>query len=275
MSARDEFARIASSGDSAIEIDRAALLIAAEEYTDLMLDDYLGKLDDLADRVRQRLHADAGPHETLARLNQVLFEEEGFRGDDKEYYDPRNSYLNEVIDRRIGIPITLSAVYREVARRVGLELQGVGFPGHFLLKHATEEGEILIDAFYRGQILTHDDCRERLKQNFKDKLEFHPKQLQSTTPRLMLFRILNNLKGIYVNRREHVRALAAVERMLLLVPDSPSEVRDRGILLSGVGRPLESVSELARYLKLKPDARDRKRVEGIIDRLRLQIGMAN
>jgi len=275
VSARDEFARIASSGDSAIEIDRAALLIAAEEYTDLMLDDYLGKLDDLAERVRQRLYVDAGPHETLARLNQVLFEEEGFRGDDKEYYDPRNSYLNEVIDRRIGIPITLSAVYREVARRVGFELQGVGFPGHFLLKHATEEGEILIDVFYRGQIMTHDDCRERLNQNFKDKLEFHPKQLESTTPRLMLFRILNNLKGIYVNRREHVRALAAVERMLLLVPDSPSEVRDRGILLASGGRPLESVSELARYLKLKPDARDRKRVEGIIDRLRLQIGMAN
>ncbi len=275
MSARGAFARIVSGGDKAIEIDRTALLIAAEEYPDLMVDDYLGKLDDMAEQVRQRLYADAGPHETVARLNQVLFDEEGFRGDDKEYYDPRNSYLNEVIDRRIGIPITLSAVYGEVARRVGFELQGIGFPGHFLLKHVTEEGEILIDVFYRGKILTHDDCRERLKQNFKDKLEFHPRQLQSTTPRLMLFRILNNLKGIYVNRREHARALAAVERMLLLVPDSPSEVRDRGILLSGVGRPLEGVGELARYLKLKPDAPDRERVEGIIDRLRLQIGMAN
>ena len=275
MSARDAFARIVSGGYKAIEIDRTALLIAAEEYPDLMVEDYLGKLDDMAERVRQRLYADAGPHETVARLNQVLFEEEGFRGDDKEYYDPRNSYLNEVIDRRIGIPITLSAVYGEVARRVGFELQGIGFPGHFLLKHVTTGGEILIDVFYRGKILTHDDCRVRLKQNFKDKLEFHPRQLQSTTPRLMLFRILNNLKGIYVNCREHARALAAVERMLLLVPDSPSEVRDRGILLSGVGRPLEGIGELARYLKLKPNAPDRERVEGIIDRLRLQIGMAN
>ena len=275
MSARDAFARMATGGDDAIEIDRAALLIAAEEYPDLVVNDYLAKLDDLAERVRQRLYVDAGPHETLARLNQVLFDEEGFRGDDKEYYDPRNSFLNDVMDRRIGIPITLSAVYREVGRRVGFELQGVGFPGHFLLKHEMNEGEILIDAFHHGRILTHEDCRERLKQNFKDNLEFHPKQLKNTSPRLMLFRILNNLKGIYVNRREHVRALAAVERMLLLVPDSPSEVRDRGILLSGVGRPLEGVSELARYLKLKPNAKDRKRVEGIIDRLRLQIGMAN
>ncbi len=275
MSARDAFARIASGEDSPIEIDRAALLISAEEYPNLVVNDYLGKLDDLAERVRQRLYVGAGPHETLARLNQVLFDEEEFRGDDKEYYDPRNSYLSDVIDRRIGIPITLSAVYGEVARRIGFELQGVGFPGHFLLKHEMKEEEILIDVFYHGQILTHDDCRERLKQNFKDKLEFHPKQLQSTTPRLMLFRILNNLKGIYVNRPEHTRALAATERMLLLVPDSPAEVRDRGILLSSVGRPLEGVSELARYLKLKPDARDRQRVEGMIDRLRLQIGMAN
>ncbi len=161
--------------------------------------------------------------------------------DSKEYYDPRNSYFNEVIDRRIGIPITLSAVYGEVARRVGFRLQGVSFPGHFLLKHEMEEGEIIIDPFHRGQILTHDDCRARLKDSSHGKLEFHPQQLASTSPRLMLFRILGNLKSIYVNRREHPRALGAVERMLLLVPDSPPEVRDRGILLSGVGRPLEGI----------------------------------
>ena len=275
MSTREAFARMAAGEDDAIEIDRAALLIAAEEYPDLSLDAYLGKLDDLAQRVREKLFTDAGPRETLARLNQVLFDEEVFRGDDKEYYDARNSYLNEVIDRRVGIPITLSAVYGEVARRVGFRLLGVGFPGHFLLKHEMEEGEILIDPFHRGQILTHDDCRARLKEDFQGKLEFHHRQLDRTSPRLMLFRILNNLKGIYVKRRDHPRALAAVERMLLLVPDSPSEVRDRGILLSGVGRPLEGVGELARYLRLKPDAGDRERVEGIMDRLRLQVGMAN
>ena len=134
MSARDAFARIASGEDSPIEIDRAALLISAEEYPNLVVNDYLGKLDDLAERVRQRLYVDAGPHETLARLNQVLFDEEGFRGDDKEYYDPRNSYLSDVIDRRIGIPIILSAVYGEVARRIGFELQGVGFPGPLLVE---------------------------------------------------------------------------------------------------------------------------------------------
>ena len=266
---------MAAREDDAIEIDRAALLIAAEEYPDIWMDEYLDKLEGLAQRVRTLLYKDAGPRETLARLNQVLFEEEGFRGDSKEYYDPRNSYLNEVIDRRIGIPITLSAIYGEVARRVGFRLQGVGFPGHFLLKHEMEEGEILIDPFHRGQILTQDDCRARVKENFQGKLEFHPKQLASTSPRLLLFRMLGNLKGIYVNRREHPRALAAVERMLLLTPDSPPEVRDRGILLSGVGRPLEGVGELARYLRLKPNAGDRERVESIMDRLRLQVGMAN
>ncbi len=275
MSARDDFAQMAAREDDAIEIDRGALLIAAEEYPDLWMDEYLDKLEGFAQRVRNLLFKDAGPRETLARLNQVLFEEESFRGDSREYYDPRNSFLNEVIDRRIGIPITLSAVYGEVARRVGFRLQGVSFPGHFLLKHDMEEEEIIIDPFHRGQILTHDDCRARLKDSSQGKIEFHPQLLAGTSPRLMLFRILGNLKSIYVNRREHQRALAAVERMLLLVPDSPPEVRDRGILLSGVGRPLEGVGELARYLRLKPDAGDRERVEGIMDRLRLQVGMAN
>jgi regulator of sirC expression with transglutaminase-like and TPR domain len=266
---------MAAREDDAIEIDRGALLIAAEEYPDLWMDEYLDKLDLLAHRVQSLLYTDAGPHETLARLNQVLFEEEGFRGDNKEYYDPRNSYLNEVVDRRIGIPITLSALYGEVARRVGFRLEGVGFPGHFLLKHEMEQGEILVDPFDRGKILTHDDCRAKLKESFQGKLEFHPHQLARTSPRQMLLRVLGNLKSIYVNRRDHPRALAAVERMLLLVSDSPPEIRDRGILLSGVGRPLEGVGELARYLRLKPDAGDRERVESIMDRLRLQIGMAN
>ncbi|HEX9726702.1 MAG TPA: transglutaminase-like domain-containing protein [Vicinamibacteria bacterium] len=275
MSARDDFAQMAAREDDAIEIDRGALLIAAEEYPDLWMDEYLDKLDLLAHRVQSLLYTDAGPHETLARLNQVLFEEEGFRGDNKEYYDPRNSYLNEVVDRRIGIPITLSALYGEVARRVGFRLEGVGFPGHFLLKHEMEQGEILVDPFDRGKILTHDDCRAKLKESFQGKLEFHPHQLARTSPRQMLLRVLGNLKSIYVNRRDHPRALAAVERMLLLVSDSPPEIRDRGILLSGVGRPLEGVGELARYLRLKPDAGDRERVESIMDRLRLQIGMAN
>ena len=275
MNPREAFARMAAREDEAIEIDRGALLIAAEEYPDLRIDDYLDQLQDLALRVQSLLYGDAGPHETLARLNQVLFEEEGFRGDDKQYYDPRNSYLNEVIDRRIGIPITLSAVYAGVARRIGLLLEGVGFPGHFLLKHGRAEGEILIDPYYRGQILSHDDCRARLKASFQGKLEFHPRQLARTSPRQTLFRILGNLKTIYVNRRDHPRSLAAVERMLLLVPDAPPEIRDRGILLSGVGRPLEGIGELARYLRLKPDAADRERVESIMDRLRQQIGMAN
>ncbi len=275
MNYREAFAEMAARPDDGIEIDRTALLIAAEEYPNLSIEGYLAKLDELGERVRLKLYPDAGPHETLARLNRVLFEEEGFQGDSKEYYDPRNSYLNEVLDRRIGIPITLAAVYGEVARRVGFRLQGVGFPGHFLVKHEADDEEILIDPFSGGQILTHDDCQARLEQSFQGKLKLHPKHLRTTSPRRMLLRMLNNLKGIYVNRRDHRRALAAVERMLLLVPESPSEVRDRGILLSGVGRHLEGIGELARYLRLKPKAKDKDRIQSMMDRLRLQIGMAN
>jgi len=276
MNAREAFAEMACRPSAAIEIDRAALLIAAEEYPDLEVDSYLTRLDGLAARVRRFIYPDAGSHEIMARLNQVLFEEEGFRGNLEDYYDPRNSYLNQVLDRRTGIPITISTVYLEVARRVGFRAVGVGFPGHFLVKHQTPEGgEILIDAFDAGKVLSVDDCRERLEQMSNGKISFTPEHLRPASARQMLVRMLNNLKGIYLSRQDDRRALAAVERILLLTPDSPSEIRDRGMLLARLNRPVEALAALAHYRRLSPDAADATRIDGVMDRLRLKVGTCN
>ena len=275
MSARRAFAAIAALPDEEIEIDRAALLIAAEEYPELELERYLGQLDRIATRVLDRLFPDAGPRETIARINDVLFQEDGFHGNVGEYYDPRNSYLNDVLDRRTGIPITLSTVYIEVARRIGFALDGVGFPGHFLVQHSLGEEPLLIDPFAAGRILTPEDCQARLDRTYGRRVKLEPDFLRASSRRRILFRLLNNLKSIYVRRHDSRRALAAVERMLLLIPDAHQELRDRGILLSQTGRPMEALAELARYRRLLPAAEDGERIDNLIERLRLHVSRLN
>src|SRR5262249_34684783 len=136
----------------------------------------------------------ASPKEKVATINEVLFEDFGFRGNNDDYYDPRNSFFNDVLDRRIGIPITLSAVYPEVARRVNFPMSGVGMPGHFIVKYADPHEEFFLDPFHSGAIMTADDCREWIKTRFGDALEFSERLLARVTPRQILSRMLNNLK---------------------------------------------------------------------------------
>ena len=275
MSARERFAEMATRPNETIALDRAALLIAAEEYPGLPVEHYLAEIDGLADDVRRRLQPDAGPHETLVAINRVLIEERGFTGNREDYYDPRNSYLNEALERRTGIPITLSLVYMEVARRIEFPMAGVGFPGHFLVKHVHSDGEIIIDPFHAGTFMTEPDLQSRLDDTFGGGMKLRDEMLRETPRRQILFRMLNNLKGIYSRRRDSARALAAVERMLLIVPSSPAEIRDRGVLLSELRRPLEAISELSSYRRMAPGAEDGETVDRLLERLRHQVGMSN
>jgi len=275
---RQAFAEMAARPNETIEMDRAALLIAAEEYPDLSLEAYLERLDELAERIRLGLYEDAGPRESLTHLNRVLFNDEGFCGNTERYYDPKNSYLNEVLERRTGIPITLSVLYLEVARRLGLSMRGVGFPGHFLVKVDEQDDaddRIIVDPFHAGSFLDEADLQSLLDQYFQGQLRYDERLLRPTSRRQTLFRMLNNLRGIHLRHEDNERALAAVERMLLLVPDSSREVRDRGVLLSRLDRPLESMAELIRYRKLVPDAKDGDQVDRLVEQLRLRVGMAN
>ena len=168
--------------DTSIDLTAAALAIARAEYPQLEVPYYIRRLEALAKRVRSRMRNNPTARETIVLLNRVLFDEERLRGNHDDYYDPRNSFLNDVLDRKLGIPITLAVIYMDVARRVGFPLAGTGMPGHFLLKHYdVMSGEIIIDAFNRGRVVCHADCQQRLDEIYSGQVELKPEFLQAVS----------------------------------------------------------------------------------------------
>jgi len=250
------FAHLVTQPDAAIDLAEAALLIAKEEYPDLEVAAYLARLDEMADEVRKLAGASPDPHRLIAGLSEHLFRRLGFRGNTDDYYDPRNSFLNEVLDRRVGIPITLSAVYLEVGRRLGLSVRGAGMPGHFLVKYVGPSEEIVIDPFGGGGIVSPSDCQRILDRIFDGKLRFEPGMLSIVGTRQILARMLTNLKAIYFNNEEYGKALSIVERLLILHPHEASEIRDRGLLSCQLRRYADAIADLERYLRLAPEAND-------------------
>ena len=263
---RSRFARMVASSEAELDLALGALLIAAEEYPQLVPDLYVRRLDLLAERVRDRLADETAPLVVLQEMNRVLFEEEGFRGNAEAYYDPRNSFLNDVLDRRLGIPLTLSIVYLEVGWRLGLPLEGVNFPGHFLVRHVGAAVRLLIDPFQQGEIRFEDQAAELLDRVYGGAVQLKPEYLRAADRRDMLVRLLSNLKNIYLNARDDERALAAVERIMLVRP-AGGDLRDRGMLLARVGRVDEAVVDLRRYLDDTPDAPDAQRVRMLLEQL--------
>lgn len=267
QAARTRLAELASQPDSRVDLAAGALLIAGEEYPQLPLAPYLRRLDLLAERVKDRLSGESAPLIVLEELCRVLFEEEGFRGNADAYYDPRNSFLNDVLDRHVGIPITLGIVMLEVGWRVGLPLNGINFPGHFLVRYEGEVVRLLVDPFDEGRVRWEDQGQELLDRVYGGMVRMRDEFLRPATRTDILARVLSNLKGIYLNARDDDRALAAVDRILLLRPAATMELRDRGLLLARTGRNDEAVLELERYLDHAPAATDAQRVRSLIDDL--------
>jgi len=253
---RVAFAHLVRQPDAAIDLAEATLLIAKEEYPSLDLGEYLARLDDMGATVRCRAGAGQEPHRLIAELSEYLFQHLGFRGNAADYYDPKNSFLNEVLDRRLGIPITLSAVYLEVGRRAGLSVHGVGMPGHFLVKYVGSSEEIIIDPFGGGGIVSPPECQEMLDRISDGKRCFEPGMLSIVGTRQILTRMLVNLKAIYFNNEEYDKALSIVERLMILHPRDECEIRDRGLLLCQLRRYADAVVDLERYLRLAPTAND-------------------
>lgn len=250
------FAHLVRRPDASIDLAEASLLIAKEEYPELDIASYLARLDRLADDVRGLASAGSDPHRLIAGLSEYLFQRLGFRGNAEDYYDPKNSFLNDVLDRRLGIPITLSTVYLEVGRRLGLSFRGVGMPGHFLVKYLGRGEEIVIDPFGGGAIVSPCDCQRILDRIYDGKIRFEPGMLSTVGTRQILARMLANLKAIYFNNEEYGKALSAVEHLLILHPHEASEIRDRGLLACQLRRYAEAMSDLERYLRLAPEAND-------------------
>lgn len=253
--ARNRFAELVSRDDGQIDLAEAALLIATEEYTRLNIEDYVDKLDRFGDIARERAEGASGATEVISAINSTLFDELGFHGNRDSYFDPRNSFLNQVIDRRIGIPITVTVVYMEVARRIGFQVRGVGLPYHFIAKHESETGDIFIDPFNEGRVLDAAGCAELLSEITGGQEELRPEHLESVSNKRILARILLNLLGIY-KAGDPRRALATIERLLLINPNYAPHVRLRGTLLASVGDETGAIAELERYLMLVPDAED-------------------
>lgn len=266
-SARQRFTEEVRRSESDLDLARAALLVAQEQYPQLPVEMYLARLDALAEEVRGRMGEEGAPILVLQELVATLYERHGFKGNADAYYDPRNSFLNDVLDRRTGIPLTLGIVLLEVGWRLGLPLEGVTFPHHFLVRYRGEEMDLLLDPFDQGTARTEDEAQELLDRVYGGMVRVQPSFLQTATRRDMLTRLLNNLKAIHLNTGDEARALAVVERLLLLRPDASSERRTLGMLLARLGRREEAVDELRRYLAVSPEGRERSRVEEIVDHL--------
>jgi regulator of sirC expression with transglutaminase-like and TPR domain len=251
-----------------IDLARAALAIACEEYPDLDEAASLRKLDEIAEQVLRGLPRGALPERTAGRLGLVLFRELGFRGNDADYYDPRNSFLNEVLERRVGIPITLSLVYLEVGRRCGLHAFGVSFPGHFLCKVPLDEGELIVDPFNRGRLLGKDDLQKRLAATVSKDARLSARHLQPASAREILVRMLHNLRALYLGRRDLPRALSAVERLVILSPSDGRILRERAGLYEELGGNAAAMTDLARVLELEPRAKDAEQIRARLSRLR-------
>lgn len=262
--------------DERIDLLRAALTFARMEEPGLDVEHYVRRVDALAKRVAVKASDTDEPLQMIAALNEVLFQEEVFRGNTVDYYDPRNSFLQNVLDRQMGIPISLALVYMEVAQRVGFPLFGVGMPGHFLLKHYDLSGHsTLIDVFERGSIVTEEDCRQKLNSIYSGQLVLQPEFLLPITRRQMLTRMLNNLRIVFLNQRDFRRAVRVVDLILVIYPRSPEDVKQRAKLRHNLNDYRGAISDFDEYVKMSPDASDADEIRQTALALRRSMAMMN
>ncbi len=259
---RARFARLVARPDAEIDLALGALCIAADGRPDLEFEPAMRGLDAAAERVRTRL--DRGDREdvVLARIHDVLYREMGLRGPrPAEYHDVRNSQLDIVLERRIGLPIALAVVELEVAWRLGLPLQGVGMPGHFILR--APDGSLL-DPASGGRHLTPDDCLALMRQALGENAQFHPRMLRPSGRREMLARMLRNLRGLHLSRRDWAAALGIVDLLSVAEPTEPDHGRDRALLLGRMGAFTRAIDGLDHYLQERPDAKDEDDVRRVM-----------
>jgi regulator of sirC expression with transglutaminase-like and TPR domain len=269
-----EFAEEATRPDGDIDLARTSLVLARGEYPDLDVAGYLRRLDELARDAGQGRRA-ADPLHRLHRLREYLFEEQGFTGNNGQYYDPRNSYLNEVLDRRLGIPITLSLVLIEVGRRLGLEMEGIGLPGHFIAGARVEGEHVLLDPFNGGSLLTGEACGDLVGRALGRTVVLRPEHFAPVSNRQFLLRMLANLKGCYWRREDWSRVIRVIDRILVLNPEAASEWRDRGVAWHNMGMPHRGLADWERYLTDFPDAADHEKVKGHLRRVREKLARFN
>lgn len=270
---RQLFIEAVAASEESLDLARAALLIAAEENPRLDVCQYIERLNTLGKEAHERLKGENG--NSVEALNRFLFDEHCFAGNRRDYYDPRNSFLNEVIDRRKGIPITLSLVYMEVAQRAGLKAEGVCFPGHFIVRTFSHDGSPNLIDTYNCCRLDRDGCQSLLDNLYGGSVNLRDEHLRPSSKREILVRMLTNLKAVYTRNNMHRQAVAASDRILLVTPNDAEEHRDRGALLTHLERYTEAIEETETYLRLAPNAPDAEQVREYLNLIKREQAMRN
>jgi regulator of sirC expression with transglutaminase-like and TPR domain len=246
-----EFRRLAA-GERPVSLARIALEIAADAYPDLNVEAYLARIAELTERVRPRCPRSASVRDILGQINWVLFVEEELRGNHEEYYDPRNSYLNEVLDRRLGIPISLSVLYWAVAEPLGLAVGGANLPAHFMLRVEDRDGTWFVDPFHSGAVMSREMCRRRLSEILQQPVELDEAMVAPCSIATIVSRMLRNLKAIYLRAEDLPSAVPVQRRLAAINPLDADELRDLGVLCLRAERPGEAVDPLEAYLAASP-----------------------
>jgi regulator of sirC expression with transglutaminase-like and TPR domain len=272
---RADFVQMVNRPDEALELARVALLVAAESDQNVDIDGELRQLEGWAEELKVRVTPDLNNLQKLARLRSFVFDDLGFRGDRRDYYSPSNSLLHQVMKRRRGIPLTLSIVFMELGWRIGIPFEGVAFPGHFLVRLPGEPRDLLLDPYKRGMMVHEEDCRQMLLESTGGRMTYDPSLTASVGKRDMVVRLLHNLKGAFLRAGDDAQALAAVERLLVLMPDDAEEIRDRGLLLFRMQKYGRALDSLNAYLIAAAGAADRETIEGHIRTLRQLLSELN
>jgi regulator of sirC expression with transglutaminase-like and TPR domain len=274
MNLNDALTLLVRNPSADVDLAEVALLVAREEYPTVDVEATLGELAALAHDVQYRLRGPLAAR--VATLCHYLFHELGFRGNTQNYYDPRNSYFNEVLDRRLGLPITLSLVAMSVGARAGLSVVGVGLPGHFIAKAvAADEEEVLFDPFHGGRRLTPFECESLVEQVTGSRFQVTPETMMPASPHAISARLLTNLKGVYLRTNDFARAARITQRLCQLLPDDPQQRRDLGVALLYSGKPGQSLHHLGAYLQAQPAADDAETVRQMLQKAQGDIARWN
>ncbi len=265
-----EFSQFASLDDERIDLAHGALVISKAAYPDLNASLYLERLERMAASVKLDLTVDSDPADIAARLNHTLFEQERFRGNHEDYYDPDNSFLNRVLDRKKGIPITLSLIYIEVGRRLGLDIRGVGLPGHFITALYHASGRIFIDPFNRGEIRTVDECIQIVRTHVGNAVAPDIHWLQPIGRKEILVRMLRNLKLIYAQQNNDVMLFKTTHWILTLQPEASAERSERAMLYEAMGNPSRAVKDWERFIAHIGDPKIVTQIRARIENLKKQ-----
>jgi regulator of sirC expression with transglutaminase-like and TPR domain len=265
--------QLAQDDTAPVDVAELALQLARDEYTNLDVEAYLSELTGMAHEAKNYLRGSLEAR--VFGLCRYLFHEMGFRGNVQDYYDPRNSYLNEVLDRRTGLPITLTVVAMAIGKRAGLAIDGVGLPGHFVAVAHADGEEVLFDPFHGGRQLTPTDCENLVQQVTGMPFQASPEQLRSVPLRMLVIRLLTNLKGVYLQHEDFVRAARVLERLRQLSPHDAVQRRDLGISLIRAGQPGRAIDHLSAYLAAAPTSADGDQVRRLLNEALKNIGKWN